>query len=182
MASRKLRLLTLSGMLAAVGFVLELFEFPLLPAAPFLKFDFGDVAVFVAGASMGPGAALLTGVTKGVLWGLVGHGADGWVGALMNTVAVVTFALPVAFACRSTTLRTRVLSAVLGIAAMTASMLAMNLIVDPLYFKLSMEAIRAMLPVILVFNLIRGSINAVASVGVLMLLKRTPAFRLYLST
>ena len=182
MASRKLRLLTLSGMLAAVGFVLELFEFPLLPAAPFLKFDFGDVAVFVAGASMGPGAALLTGVTKGVLWGLVGHGADGWVGALMNTVAVVTFALPVAFACRSTTLRTRVLSAVLGIAAMTASMLAMNLIVDPLYFKLSMEAIRAMLPVILVFNLIRGSINAVASVGVLMLLKRTPAFRPYLST
>ena len=182
MASRKLRLLTLSGMLAAVGFVLELFEFPLLPAAPFLKFDFGDVAVFVAGASMGPGAALLTGVTKGVLWGLVGHGADGWVGALMNTVAVVTFALPAAFACRSTALRTRVLSAVLGIAAMTASMLAMNLIVDPLYFKLPMEAIRAMLPVILVFNLIRGSINAVASVGVLMLLKRTPAFRLYLST
>ncbi|HNW84064.1 MAG TPA: ECF transporter S component [Candidatus Cryosericum sp.] len=182
MASRKLRLLTLSGMLAAVGFVLELFEFPLLPAAPFLKFDFGDVAVFVAGASMGPGAALLTGVTKGVLWGLVGHGADGWVGALMNTVAVVTFALPAAFACRSTALRTRVLSAVLGIAAMTASMLAMNLIVDPLYFKLPMEAIRAMLPVILVFNLIRGSINAVASVGVLMLLKRTPAFRPYLST
>lgn len=182
MASRKLRLLTLSGMLAAVGFVLELFEFPLLPAAPFLKFDFGDVAVFVAGASMGPGAALLTGVTKGVLWGLVGHGADGWVGALMNTVAVVTFALPAAFACRSTALRTRVLSAVLGIAAMTASMLAMNLIVDPLYFKLPMEAIRAMLPVILVFNLIRGSINAVASVGVLVLLKRTPAFRPYLST
>ena len=182
MASRKLRLLTLSGMLAAVGFVLELFEFPLLPAAPFLKFDFGDVAVFVAGASMGPGAALLTGATKGVLWGLVGHGADGWVGALMNTVAVVTFALPAAFACRSTALRTRVLSAVLGIAAMTASMLAMNLIVDPLYFKLPMEAIRAMLPVILVFNLIRGSINAVASVGVLMLLKRTPAFRPYLST
>ena len=100
----------------------------------------------------------------------------------MNTVAVVTFALPAAFACRSTVLRTRVLSALLGIAAMTASMLALNLIVDPLYFKLPMEAIRAMLPVILVFNLIRGSINAVASVGVLMLLKRTPAFRPYLST
>ena len=182
MASRKLRLLTLSGMLAAVGFVLELFEFPLLPAAPFLKFDFGDVAVVVAGASMGPGAALLTGVTKGILWGLIGHGADGWVGALMNTVAVVTFALPVAFACRSNVLRTRVLGAVLGIAAMTAAMLGMNLIVDPFYFKLPMTAIRAMLPVILLFNVIRGSINAVASVGVLLLLRRTSAFRPYLST
>ena len=182
MASRKLRLLTLSGMLAAVGFILQLFEFPLLPAASFLKFDFGDVAVFVAGASMGPGAALLTGVTKGVLWGLIGHGADGWVGALMNTVAVVTFALPAAFACRSTALRPRVLSAILGIAAMTVSMLALNLVVDPLYFKLPMAAIRAMLPVILVFNLIRGTINTVASVGVLLLLKRTPAFRPYLST
>jgi riboflavin transporter FmnP len=71
---------------------------------------------------------------------------------------------------------------VLGIAAMTVAMLGMNLIVDPLYFKLPMTAIKAMLPVILLFNLIRGTINAVASVGVLLLLRRTPAFRPYLST
>ena len=101
MESKRLRVLALAGMLAAVGYVLQLFEFPLLPAASFLKFDFGDVAVFVAGSAMGPAAAILTAVVKGMLWALIGRGADGWVGAGMNTVTVIAFALPVAFLARS---------------------------------------------------------------------------------
>lgn len=178
MEQKKLRVLALVGMLAAVGYVLQLFEFPLLPAAPFLKFDFGDVAVFVAGSAMGPAAAVLTAIVKGILWALIGRGADGWVGAGMNTFAVIAFALPVAFMGRSTRFWIKILAAVLGIVVMTATMGAMNLIVDPWYFKMSVAAVKAVIvSAIIPFNLLRGLLNATASLLVVFTLGRTAVFR-----
>lgn len=178
MESKKLRVLALTGMLAAVGYVLQLFEFPLLPAAAFLKFDFGDVAVFIAGSAMGPGAVILTAVVKGILWALIGRGTDGWIGAGMNTITVIAFALPVAFLARSRTIWVKVVAAGLGVVVMTAVMAGVNFVVDPWYFKLSIAAVKAiMVTAIIPFNLLRGLINAVASVGIMLALRRTGIFR-----
>ncbi len=177
MESKKLRVLALAGMLAAVGYVLQLFEFPLLPAAPFLKFDFGDVAVVVAGSMFGPGPAILTAVVKGLLWMLIGRGGNGFVGAGMNTVAVIAFALPLVFAARSQRLWVKVLAAGTGVLAMTAVMAGLNLVVDPLYFKYSLAQVKAIMPSIVLFNLLRGAINGVASVLVVLILQRTAIFR-----
>ncbi len=162
MEPRKLRVLAMSGMLAAVGYVLQLFEFPLLAAAPFLKFDFGDVAVFIAGSAMGPGAAILTAIVKGILWALIGRGTDGWVGAGMNTITVIAFALPVAFLARSRKVWVRVAAAGLGVVVMTAVMAGANLIVDPWYFKMPIAAVKAIIvTAIIPFNLFRGLINGI---------------------
>ena len=178
MESRKLRVLALTGMLAAVGYVLQLFEFPLLAAAPFLKFDFGDVAVFIAGSAMGPAAAILTAVVKGILWALIGRGTDGWVGAGMNTMTVIAFALPVAFLARSRRVRVKVVAAGLGVVVMTVVMAGVNLIVDPWYFKMPIAAVKAMIvTAIIPFNLLRGLLNGVASVGIMLALQRTAIFR-----
>lgn len=194
MESKKLRVLAVSGMLAAVGYVLQLFEFPLLPAASFLKFDFGDVAVFIAGSTMGPGAMVLCAMVKGILWAVIGRGADGWVGAGMNTVAVVAFALPVSLLARSrrywvgeeaNTIRVapfalpmatmgfpkiawiNVIAAGLGAILMTTVMVAVNLAVDPWYFKLPLATVKAMVvTAIIPFNLLRGTLNGVASNGI----------------
>ncbi len=177
MESKKLRVLAASGMLAAVGYVLQLFEFPLLPAASFLKFDFGDVAVALAGWAMGPAAAVLTALVKGILWGVIGHGADGWVGAGMNTVTVLAFALPFAFFRQEKKLRGPVLAAVLGIACMTAVMAGVNLAVDPWYFKMPFAAVRALVvSAIIPFNLLRGLINGTATAVVALAFGRTPLF------
>lgn len=178
MEPKKLRVLALTGMLAAVGYVLQLFEFPLLPAAPFLKFDFGDVAVFIAGSAMGPGAAILTAVAKGILWALIGRGADGWVGAGMNTITVIAFALPVAFLARSRKGWVKVAAAGLGVVVMTAVMAGVNLVVDPWYFKMPIAAVKAILvTAIIPFNLLRGLLNGTASVLVMLALQRTAIFR-----
>jgi len=178
MEQKKLRVLALIGMLAAVGYVLQLFEFPLLPAAPFLKFDFGDVAVFMAGSVMGPAAAVLTAIVKGILWALIGRGADGWVGAGMNTVTVIAFALPVAFMGRSRQVWVKVAAAALGMLVMTVTMAAMNLIVDPWYFKMSVATVKAIIvSAIIPFNLLRGLLNGTASVLVLLALRRTGVLR-----
>jgi len=179
MESRKLRVLALTGMLAAVGYVLQLFEFPLpfLPTASFLKFDFGDVAVVVAGSMFGPGAAVLTAIVKGLLWVLIGHGANGLVGAIMNTIAVITFALPLVLVGRSRQVWVKVAAAAVGMLAMTAVMVGMNLVVDPLYFKYPIAAVKAMVPAIILFNLFRGLANGAASVLVVLVLQRTAIFR-----
>ena len=178
MESKKLRVLALTGMLAAVGYVLQLFEFPMLPAAPFLKFDFGDVAVFIAGSAMGPGAAILTAVAKGILWALIGRGADGWVGAGMNTITVIAFALPVAFLARSRKGWVKVVAAGLGVVVMTTAMAGVNLVVDPWYFKMPIAAVKAILvTAIIPFNLLRGLLNGTASVLVMLALQRTAIFR-----
>lgn len=174
MEPRKLRVLALAGMLAAAGYVLQLFEFPLLPAAAFLKFDFGDVAVAVAGWAMGPAAAILTAVAKGILWALIGRGTDGWVGAGMNTVTVIAFALPLALMGRSRKPWVMVLAAVLGIPVMTVVMAGMNLVVDPWYFKMPVATVKTIIATAIIpFNLLRGAINAAASVGILFALRRT---------
>ncbi|RIE06267.1 ECF transporter S component [Candidatus Cryosericum terrychapinii] len=180
MESKKLRMLTLASMLAAVGYVLQLFEFPLpfLPAATFLKFDFGDIPVVIAGSMFGPGAAVLTATVKGLLWALIGHGANSWVGAGMNTIAVIVFALPLALLGRSRKLWVKAAAAGLGMLAMTAVMVGLNLIVDPLYFKWPIAAVKAIIvPAIIPFNLFRGAANGVASVLVMLALQRTAIFR-----
>jgi riboflavin transporter FmnP len=180
MESKKLRMLTLAGMLAAVGYVLQLFEFslPFLPAATFLKFDFGDIPVVIAGSMFGPGAVVLTAIVKGLLWAFIGHGANSWVGAGMNTIAVIVFALPLALLGRSRKLWVKVVAAGLGMLAMTAVMVGLNLIVDPLYFKWPIATVKAIIvPAIIPFNLFRGAANGVASVGIMLALRRTGIFR-----
>ena len=177
MESKKLRVLALTGMLAAVGYVLQLFEFPLLPAAPFLKFDFGDVAVVVAGSMFGSGPAILTAVVKGLLWTVTGRGGNGLVGAVMNTIAVIAFALPLVLMARSRKVWVKVVAAGIGVLAMTAVMVGLNLVVDPLYFKYSLAQVKAIMPSIILFNLLRGIINGAASVLVMLVLQRTAIFR-----
>jgi hypothetical protein len=42
------------AMLSAISYVLMLFQFPLLPAAPFLQVDFGDIPALIGGIIFGP--------------------------------------------------------------------------------------------------------------------------------
>lgn len=177
MGSKKLRMLALTGMLAAAGYVLQLFEFPLLPAASFLKFDFGDVAVAVAGWAMGPAAAVLTAIVKGILWALIGRGTDGWVGAGMNTMTVIAFALPLSLLGRSRKSWVMIAAVVVGIPVMTVVMAGVNLIVDPWYFKMPVAAVKTVVATAIIpFNLLRGFINGVATTGILLALRRTSFF------
>lgn len=178
MESRRLRALAMAGMLAAVGYVLQLFEFPLLPGAAFLKFDFGDIPVVVAGSFFGPGACVITAVVKGLLWVLIGHGANGWVGAGMNTITVIAFALPISLLFRSSRTWTRVLAVVVGTLAMTVVMAGVNRLVDPWYLKMSVAVINTtIVSAIIPFNLLRGAINGVASLLIILALQRTSVFR-----
>ena len=76
--SQHLQALVATAMLSAVALVLMLLEFPLLPAAPYLKMDFSDVPAVLAG--------VLFGITQQWL-----YAALIWIGAFGCLAGAVNF-------------------------------------------------------------------------------------------
>ena len=60
------------ALFTALSFVLRLpsFEFMIFPAVPFLKMDFSNTFVMIAGFALGPVSGIIVGALKEVLYGL----------------------------------------------------------------------------------------------------------------
>src|SRR5690554_5019645 len=81
MQTKKTRNLVMISLLAAMSFVLMyVVQIPLLPAAPFLKWDPSDLPNVLGGLVLGPGAAFLIALIKCLLFLLL-KGSEGPMGA-----------------------------------------------------------------------------------------------------
>ncbi|WP_283582774.1 ECF transporter S component [Limosilactobacillus difficilis] len=81
----RIKRLAMLACLGALGFILMLFEFPVIPIAPYLKVDFSDVPVLLGtlmyGPAMGIGVAAVKAILHAVIYGLslgtlLGSGSD----------------------------------------------------------------------------------------------------------
>ena len=75
------------GMLAAIAIVLvTVTQFPIIPAAPFMKYDMADVPILLGTLLFGtvPGLVILLVVSLIQAFLL---GGDGWIGLVMHVVA-----------------------------------------------------------------------------------------------
>lgn len=79
------------GMLAALSFLLSFLEFPIFPAAPFLKLDFSAAVSLVGGFALGPMAGVAVCFAKEALCLL--KSSTGGVGEIANFVATSCFIL-----------------------------------------------------------------------------------------
>jgi len=68
----------------AVAFVVMLFEFPIYPMPPFLKFDFSDLPALIIAFSLGPIAGIICELIKNLLYVIVRGSGTGFVGELAN--------------------------------------------------------------------------------------------------
>lgn len=85
------------SVLAAIAFILMLFEIPLPFAPSFYKLGFDEVAVLLAGFSMGPMAGACVEGLK-ILLNLVFQGTDtAFVGELSNLIVGLSFVLPASY-------------------------------------------------------------------------------------
>ena len=129
------------GMLAAIAIVLvTVTQFPIIPAAPFMKYDMADVPILLGTLLFGtvPGLVMHV-VASGALVVLVGQ-FSGWHHKFRDTVAGM----------------------VLGTLAMTALMIPLNLVLTSYFQGVPMQAVVDMIiPVIIPFNLIKASANCV---------------------
>ena len=150
------------AMLVALAYVvMSVTRFPLMAAAPYLRYDPKDVVLTIGAFLYGPLAGVAMSVTVCFLELITVSEAGLW-GFLMNVVASCSFLLPASLLYhRRRTAGGAVLGLALGVVTMTAVMLLWNYVVTPFYNGNPREAVAAMLlPVILPFNGVKALLNA----------------------
>ncbi|MDR1599481.1 MAG: ECF transporter S component [Oscillospiraceae bacterium] len=155
------------GILSAIGIVLGLWVMiPLIPSAPFLKYDPADVPIFMGSLMFGPLAGVMMTIVISVAHSLF-EGVSGISGLIMHIAATGSAAFVIGTIYRFRRARTgSIVSVLCGALAMTALMIPLNLIVTPLFTGWPVEAVvELLLPAIIPFNLLKAGINGALSLA-----------------
>lgn len=169
------RKLVVLGLLAAAAFVLmATVQFPVLPQAPYLRYDPSDAVALLAGVVYGSGPAVAVVFLKDVLYLL--FRARGPFGPLADFVAASAFVAATSWAFHRTAgpLAARLLrAAMVGMVARVLVMVPANFVILFLQFGMPPERVAGMLlPVIVPFNAVKAAANALLALFVLTPLLR----------
>lgn len=139
---RPLTKMAATAMLSAIALMLYFWEFPLLPAATYLKMDFSDIPAVFGGVLFGPLCGVLIELIKNLLEMLLkGFGSQMGFGNLQNFLVGCAYTLPFTILYR---LAERwewkrivgvLLASVTGVAVMLVVGFFSNLAVAPLFFR-----------------------------------------------
>lgn len=164
-SSERTKKIAVTSLLAALAFVataLPFFKIPVVPAAPYLKYDPKDVFIVLGGFIVGPLASVFISVSVSVIE-MFTVSATGPIGLVMNVIASCAFAVPAAYIYKK---RRDLAGAVLGLVAgslfTSAIMLLWNWLMVPLYTPALSRADTAkmLIPVFLPFNLFKTAVNS----------------------
>jgi len=158
------------AMMAALSFALSFLEFPLFPAAPFLKLDFSSVVPLIGGFALGPVAGVVICLIKEAL--CVIKSSTGGVGEIANFIIITIFIIvpTIAYKYRrkfSTVLMTLPIGCVLQVGV---SLLANRYVNFPLFMgSAAAGAFASLWGYVLAFNAIK---SVAISVVCLLLYKK----------
>ncbi len=157
-------------MFAALSYAVSFLEFPIFPAAGFLKLDFSFVFILLGGFMYGPIAGVLISGVKETLKLMTS--STGGVGELANFIVCVAFIIiPTVVYYYKKGIFTVLITLFIGIVLQTAAALICNrYIMFPMYMGAGADsAFNSLWAYVLGFNIIKG---AIISVIVLLLYKR----------
>jgi riboflavin transporter FmnP len=155
--------ITKLAVLSALSVLLMLFiRFPVIPAAPFLEYEPGDVPALIGTFVYGPGAGLLITATVSLIQATTVSAGSGWIGAIMHMIATGTMVVVAGLIYRKYhTINGAIASLIAGTLSMTLVMIPLNLVFTTLFLNVPVDAVKAMiLPVIVPFNLIKATANS----------------------
>ena len=160
----RIRKMVMIAMFTAIAYVAMLF---IHIKVGFLTMDVKDAVITLCGLFFGPLSALFIAVLVPVIE-LFTMSETGVYGLIMNIIGSVTFSVVVSLFYK---LKKTLWGAIAGLAAgaltMVAAMMLANLFITPYYMGTTTEAVRQMIPTLLLpFNLLKGVIN----VGAVLLL------------
>ena len=168
MKNMRLTRQVLLAILGAWAVVLRLLDFPLLPSAPFLKFDFSDVPVFIGLLINGPiGAAVVAFIRDFIEYLRKGGEAGIPLGVSMSFIGTMTMMLILHFYLRrkkgTWQLEQIVLTCISLAFSLTLVMSLLNYFIAlPIYVEVMHWPIKNMIEMVLVaivpFNLLKGAI------------------------
>ena len=161
MQNNRTKKLVVLAMLCALAFVIAVLGISIMPSAPFLKLEFKDAVVVIAGFIFGPLASLAITVVVSLIEMFTVSEA-GVVGMMMNILSTGAFACVAASIYRKyRNITGAVVGLCAGVVIMTGLMILWNYTMTPIYMGIDRDVVTAMLvPVFLPFNLIKGAINA----------------------
>ncbi|MCL2189365.1 MAG: ECF transporter S component [Defluviitaleaceae bacterium] len=161
MENTRTKQLTTLAMLAAMACLAMLINVPVIPAAPFLRYDPKDVIIVMGGFMFGPAAAFTLAAITALVEMVTISEAGVW-GFLMNTLSSSAFAVSAAAVYKyKRTLFGAVIGLIAGVIVVIPVMLLWNYIVVPLFTGMPREVVAGMLvPVFLPFNAIKYGLNA----------------------
>lgn len=143
------------ALMGAIAILLSFAEFPIMPAASFLKLDIALVPAAVVGFAYGAGPGVLVGIVYAVAHAAI----DGnWVGAVMNIIVAIAFITPAsALYQRNRTFKGAVAGMVISAVLLVVAAIVANLVIDPLFYGIPFDAVVALIvPAILPFNIIKA--------------------------
>ena len=164
------RKITTMAMFAAASIVLVyLIRFPFFAAAPFLEYDPANIPILIATYLFGPSTGLMLTFVVSVIQGITVSAQSGIIGIAMHIFATGSFVLSAGMIYN----RKRC-----GTLAMTVAMILWNLIFTPLFMGTPIDTVAKMLvPIIIPFNLLKGSINAFIAVVMYKMLSTKGVFK-----
>jgi Predicted membrane protein len=123
------------SLLSAIAVILMYFDFPILPAFPYLKIDLSDVPALLGGFGFGPLAGILIELVKNIVILLIKGTSTGFVGEFANFIIGVSLILPASFIySRSKSKKNAIIGMVIGaISIEVVGILANVYILLPLY-------------------------------------------------
>ena len=153
--------IAITALFCAAAAICTLFlEFPILPAAPWLKYDPSGVVALIAGLAFGPATGVVVSTVSYLPHLVTGSGF--W-GMLMAIIATLSLVLPTSLIYqRKTTFKGALIGMGVGAIVCLVCCLVANVIVTPIYAHMTtQEVIDLILPVLLPFNAIKIAINCV---------------------
>ena len=171
------RTMTITGMLAAIAFILMFLEFSVPFMPPFIKMDFSELPALIGAFSLGPVSGAAICLIKNLLHLLTSN--SGGVGELSNCLLGFCFVIPAGMIYKmKKTRKGALMGSLVGAFFMAAMSLPLNyFIVYPVYMKfMPIEAIlsayqaivpgtNSLLQALLIFNLpftlVKGLINVI---------------------
>lgn len=161
-----LRRQILIALMAAISMLVMLsLGFPLIPAAPYLKYEPSGAVILLCGLFLGKSAAVQCAFLKSVLYFLV-HGGSPY-GILSDLLATVVFAASASWGYERLCDARRIPLAgccLIGTFAASAVMIPSNFIILPLQFGMSAESVLASMLYIIPYNLLKFICNSIFAV------------------
>lgn len=163
--------MTKIAVFAALSAVFMIFtQFPLFPAAPFLKYDPSDIPALIVSFAMGPLSGLCVVALKEIIFALTRFSSHDIIGIPMDFIASGTCVFISGFIYhKNKTKQNAAFALIFGALIMTAIMTLLNYFIVPVYMKLFVpnfeistdKLIKIIIAGIIPFNLIKGAINSI---------------------
>jgi riboflavin transporter FmnP len=156
--------LTTMALLCAIAYAVMAVSRLIPPMVLFLQYDPKDIVLMLGGFIWGPlSVVMMSAVVSFLEFATVSD--TGLIGLVMNVLSTCAFVCPAAFIYKKQKSRTGAVAGLAcGVAAVTAVMLLWNYLITPIYMNQARaDIVKMLVPVFLPFNLLKGVINAAAT-------------------